>query len=396
MENARQAHRNLPEDLKGFRVTAQDRWWKEGGYSREIVISRGAPDPKPIPGGGQGGPTTSTLGKTTVPPKIEIQGGTVASGRQSEPTVKAEKGAPIEPVIEATPGFRPERGAGFGGAFQILQAMQFANLQRAEIDKFQRRFAQLQPKIDAYLGNGYSVELILIVEKPNRPDFFCASGVFCDQSQFIYFHDLYINYVESVKPVISPSPRATSYPTIGPAGGRSGFIPYTHQGGSLIDEKEIPFLHTRDPDHHCEFAKQMLYPQESAFPISPVVPRYPPAQPEKPKARLDPAAKKALAAAPSRVYVLSENINQYKTAYEVIKKLAGNPLFGEVKESMGGAGGRMRTIVSYRSDLDKAKAEALAATLRSAGVSTVRIEINGEGDGDPGVLTIWFGRDAEK
>jgi Domain of unknown function (DUF4157) len=402
VDNARQAYRNLPEDLKGFRVTAQDRWWKEGGYSREIVISKGTPAPLSSPptsgaGGGQSSPTTSTPAKITTPSKVEGQGGAVESTSQPEPAVKAEKGKPLEPVVEATPGFRSERGAGIGGAFQILQAMQFANLQRAEIDKFQTRYAELQPKIDAFLERGYSVELILIVEKPDSPDVFCAAGVFCDQSQFVYFRELYINYVETVKPVISPSP-PTSYPTMGPAGGRSGHVPYIHEGGSLTvtDEKDIRFLRARHADHHCEYAKQPLYPQEYAFPISPVVPRHQPAQPEKPKPRLDPAARKALAAAPARVYVESENAIQYKTAYEVIKALASNPLFGEVKEDIGGGLGRTRTIISYRSDLDKAKAEALAEIVRSKGVPTASAELSGSGDDDPGVLTIWFSRDAEK
>lgn len=384
VDNARQAHKHLPEDLRGFLVTAQDRWWKEGGYSREITIAKGTPAP-----GGELPSSTSPSGRgggRSTPP---------TSAPASTKKVTAERGAPIKPVVEATPGFRPGRGAGFGGAFQILQAMQFANLQRAEINKFQKRFAELQPKIDAYLEKGYSVELLLIVEKPDRPDVFCAAGVFCDQSQFIYFRDLYINYVETVKPVISPSP-PTSYPTIGPAGGRSGHVPYTHEGGSIIDEKEIRFLRARHADYHCEYAKHTLYPQEYAFPISPVVPRHQSEQPEKPKPRLDPAARKALAAAPARVYVVSENVIQYKTAHEVIKALAGNPLFGEAKEYMGGGLGRTRTIISYRSDLDKAKAEALAEIVRSKGVPTASAELSGSGDDDPGVLTIWFGRDAEK
>ena len=285
-------------------------------------------------------------------------------------------------MVEATPGFRQERGAGFGGAFQILQAMQFANLQRAETDKFQTRYAELQPRIDAYLAKGYLVELLLIVEKPDRPDFFCVAGVFCDQSQFIYFRDLYINYVESAERVVSPSP-PTSYPTMGPRGGHSGDVPYPHEGGSIIDEKQIRFLRARYADYHCEYAKQTLYPQEDAFPISPAVPGHRPAQPEKPKPRLDPAARKALAAAPARVYVESENVIQYKTAYGVVKAVAGNPLFGEVKEDMGGGIGRRRTVISYRSDLDKAKAEALAEIVRSNAVATASAELSGSGDDDP-------------
>jgi hypothetical protein len=371
-----------------------------------VVAEKGIPiewvrDPNPVPRaprtrGGGGSPPIAPGGRPPEPARTE----TKLTGTR---TLTAEKGAPLEPVVEATPGFRPERGAGFGGAFQILQSMQFANLQRAEIDKLQARLAELQPKIDAYLASGNSVELLLIVEKPDRPDVFCAAGTFCDQSQFVYFRDLYINYVESVKLVVRPS-IPTSYPTMGPAGGRSGHVPYTHEGGSLIDEKEIRSLPARHADHHCEYAKETLRPQEyalplgpvvDAFPLVPAVPRYQPAPPQKPKPRLDFAAKRELAARPALVYVVSGNVIQHRTAAEVIKKLSGNPLFGDVKTEMVSLG-RKRTIVSYPSELDQQKAEALAEIVRAAGVSGVRAEINGSGDGDPGVLTIWFGSDAER
>jgi Domain of unknown function (DUF4157) len=384
VENARQAHKQLPEELRGFSVTAQDRWWKEGKLSREITIAKGTPAPKPTGG---------------VPPNTTSLGG-VGGGRSTPttaaPTVttkgKAETGARLEPVVEATPGFKPTTGAAIGGAVQMLQAKQFGNLQHAEVAKYEKRLAELQPKIDAFLSGDYSVELILIVEKPNSPDVLCAAGVFCDQSQLIYYHDLYIKSVESVKPITSPSPRDTSHSSMSAA--RAHFIPGVHKGGPKYDinDKEIRSLPTKYPNYHCEYATHTLTPQVS---ISPIETRRPPASPEKPKPQLNFAAKTALAAAPARVYLMSENIVQYRTAAEVMKKLTGNPMFGEVKEAMGGLG-RKRTIVSYPSDLDKPKAEALAEIVRAVGVSMVYAEINGSGDGDPGVLTIWLGRDAEK
>ena len=341
---------------------------------------------------GKAAPSGNAPSGTTGGPPSSAPTGNVKS---AAPVTGAHTGAPLEPVVEATPGFNPGRGAGIGGAFQLLQAMQFGNLQQAEIAKYEKRLAELQPKIDAFLSSGYSVELILIMEKPNSRDFGCAIGAFCDQSQFIYYHDLYINYVESVKPVIRPSPRATPYPTMGPAGGRDALIPFPYQGGSsrAVDEKMIRYLPTRDPLHHCEYAKHTLYPQES---IPPIVASRPPAQPAKPKPQLDEATKKALALAPSRVYILSGNVNQYKTAYEIQKKLTGNASFVVVKEEMTGALNIRRTKVSYFSDLDKPRAEALAEIVRSEGVSSVYAELSGDGDDAPGVLQIFFGIDAEK
>ncbi|MGH4010361.1 MAG: eCIS core domain-containing protein [Pseudonocardiaceae bacterium] len=330
-------------------------------------------------GGGQGTPATSAPAKTTTP------------------SIKAETGAPLQPVVEATPGFKPGAGARLGGAMQWLQAKMWGNIQQAEITKYEERFAELQPKIEAFLGSGYSVELILIVEKPNSLD--VLGGFSKDQGQFIYFHDLYINYVESVDPVARASlsrSAATSQTSMSSGGVRDSFKPYPHQGGSITDEKMIPYLSTRDPIHHCEYEKftmHPLHPQESIFPIKA---SRPPAQPVKTKPRLDPATKAALASAPSRVYLLSENINQYKAVYEIQKKLTGNASFVVAKEVMSGSLNRSRTVVSYWSDLDKPRAEALAEIVRSEGVASVYAELSGDGDDAPGVLQINFGRDAEK
>ena len=305
----------------------------------------------------------------------------------------AEVGAPLAPVSEATPGFRPERGAGIGGAFQILQAMQVSNLQKAEINKFEDRLAKLQPKIDKFLDAGYAVELLLIVEKPNSVDL--LSTVYMEQSQLVYFRDLFINYVESEKVDIRAlPPPTTSGPSMSSAGGRSGYVPYTHEGGSIIEEGEIPFLTPKFPDHHCEYAKETRHPDSTTLaPLPAATPRRT-TQAEK-KPRLDPAARRALANAPSRVYVMSTLNALYRVIPAVMAKLAGNPSFGEVKEEMGG-GIRPYTFVSYSSDLDKARAEVLRDIVRAAGVPAARSEVSGDGGGDPGVLTIWFGDDAKR
>jgi hypothetical protein len=121
-------------------------------------------------------PVSGDIIVKTPPPGSTSTSG--AGGGQSPPTrsveVAAETGAPLDPVIEATPGFEPGKGAGLGGAVQYLQAKQFGNLQQDEIAKYEKRLAQLQPKIEAYLRSGYSVQLILVVEKPNTLDFGCA------------------------------------------------------------------------------------------------------------------------------------------------------------------------------------------------------------------------------
>ena len=63
---------------------------------------------------------------------------------------------------------------------------------------------------------------------------------------------------------------------------------------------------------------------------------------------------------------------------------------------MGGGLSRTRTVISYRSDLDKARAEPLAEIVRSAGLTSAYAELSGDGDDAPGVLQINFDKDAEK
>jgi len=171
-------------------------------------------------------------------------------------------------VVESTPGFRPGRGAGFGGAFSWLQAKQVGNLQRDEITKYEKRLAELQPKIDAWHDRGYSVELILIVEKPKKPD--VLVGFYRESSQIVCFHELFINYVESVKPKKSPSPRGiSSHSTMSarPEGpewlSSTRFKPTISQGGSryITDERLIRYEPTRCPNHQCEYLKETRQPQ---------------------------------------------------------------------------------------------------------------------------------------
>lgn len=362
-----------------------------GGKAVPIVWVRDPNPPFRMPGS-PGAPPAG--GIPPVPPPSRPPAPAPATAKPATASkVTAEVGAPLKPVSEATPGYRPAAGAAMGGALQALQAKMLGNLQQAEIAKYEKRLAELQPQIDKHLRSGNSVELILVVEKPNTYDLLCGAGVFCDQSQLTYFNRMWIKGVQSVDPVAGYALRGTSGQTsMWPTGGREGFVPYTHQGGSIIDESEIPFLPTRDPLHHCEYEKITLYPQESIAPLAVIRPAAPPARP---RTQLDPEARKALALAPSRVYMLNKNIIRARVADEVQKKLAGNASFGEVKQHMAGLN-HIYTVVSYASDLDKARAEALAEIVRSVGVRSVYVHLNGAGDADPGVLQIYFGRDAEK
>jgi hypothetical protein len=241
---------------------------------------------------GGGTPTTPASGASSTPAKT-------ATPPAGTTEIKAEIGPPLKPVAEGTPGFKPEAGAGFGGAIQILQAKQIGNLQQDEIKKYEKRYAQLQPQIDAWFAKGYSVELTCVVEKPKSAEFFCASGVYCESNQIIFFHDLFISRVESMTVINTTYTSSHSIQVMSAPGGRDSFIPYVHQGGSLHEEWELPYLQARDSDHHCVAGKLTLQP-----PLSTLISAKPvrPSPPPTPKPKLDEATKKALALMPSQVY----------------------------------------------------------------------------------------------
>lgn len=241
----------------------------------------------------------------------------------------------------------------------------------------------------------FALELLLIVEKPDRPDLLCRAGVFCDQGQFIYFRHLFINTAESVRPVVRAAPRVeTWHQTMSAPGGRDRVIPYVHQGGSIIEEREIPFLKAR-PDYHCEYAKQTLDPPPHA--VAPLgLPQRPKPTPT-PAAPLDPVAQQALAKAPATVYLVSGNIVQARTADRLLMKLTGHPMIGMLKQSLGGgAGTGKRTAVVYWSSLEKARAEQLVAVVQAEGIPSAYAEASDGGQGKAGYLQINLGRDTER
>jgi hypothetical protein len=119
------------------------------------------------------------------------------------------------------------------------------------------------------------------------------------------------------------------------------------------------------------------------------------APPPRPEPKVDEETARKLAAAPSRVYLLTENIVQYKAAAQVREKLKANRIFQFTGEARGG-GGSTLTRVIYWSEYDKPRAEKLAELLRAEGLPEARAYSGGDPRNAPGYLQINFGRDAEK
>jgi hypothetical protein len=113
-----------------------------------------------------------------------------------------------------------------------------------------------------------------------------------------------------------------------------------------------------------------------------------------PEPKLDEATAKRLAEAPTRVYLNTGNVVQYKTAIRIGEKLKATPMFRVTGEAMGGGGGTLTRVI-YWSEYDKPRAEQLAELLRAEGLAAAKAESGGTGQ-TPGYLQINFGRDAEK
>ena len=285
----------------------------------------------------------------------------------------------------------------------MLNSKLFGNIQKPEAEKAAARLEVLTPEITRLLEEGNNVTVTIEVEVPTIFQF----GVVSDVSQVVYYRDMYIKWARKPLPPATENEQP-AYHAVGEM--REGFgdpnrwddpheltldqqiraQDFLGMKGDLDPAKKRQPQH---PNHRIITRDQTFTPSVLTSPL--VVQTRPPAQPVKTKPRLDPATKKALALFPSRVYILSGNINQYKTAYEIPNKLTGNASFVVVKEEMTGGLNRSRTVVSYWSDLDKPRAQALAEIVRSEGVSSVDAELSGDGDDAPGVLQINFGRDAE-
>ena len=287
---------------------------------------------------------------------------------------------------------------------QVLLSMQLESVRSAELAKAVARYAELMPEMERLLEEGYTVTLTVEAEVPKTVDVAGKLTGTGDVSQVVYFRAMYIK--SAIKAVSVAGRGGVPQATVSPVGeAREGFgDPHRGEDPHELTLQQQIRMQMHDPDpagwnkakratHRVVTGTQTISPAMLSPDWRPPTPPRAPAP--APAPQLDEATRRTMAAAPSRVYILSANINQYKTAFEIMKKLAGNPSFGEVKESMGGIH-RTRTAVIYFADLDKPRAEALAEIVRAGGVPSARVELSGDGTAAPGVVQIFFGSDAEK
>jgi hypothetical protein len=334
-------------------------------------------------------------------------------GGTATPTVQGvAPGATEIPMAELSPRGGIKGAAAEAGA-QLLLSMQLGNLRSAETNKAFDRLAELAPEIDRLVGEGYTVVVTVEAEVPTTLDIAAAGTGVGDPSQVVYFNKMYIKTATRPPRPLAPGETThASYQAVGEI--REGFgdpsqgeDPHELTLDQQIRAQPLPELglpgdpdparkhQPKHPQHRIIKRDQTFTPAGAVAPL--VLPSVPQAPPPTPKPKLDEKTKRELAARPSRVYILDANIAQYRTAVEIEKKLAGNPPFVFVEAVSGGSSAQTRTLVVYWSDLDKARAEALAEIVRAVGVPTAHVDHDTLAeDPVPGHVQIMLGQDAER
>ena len=312
-------------------------------------------------------------------------------------------GGPPAPITSSR---AQAKGALLSWGAQALLAKQISNMQSAEKGKALARFAELSPEIGRLLDENYAVTVTVEVEVPKSVN---IAGVITqsDPSMIVYYRNMYIDRAIKIRP---PKPAGEVE--------QSGYYPV----GEVADKYSNPRrwddpheytldqqirVQMGDPDptgkdrpkhstHHVMKRSQTFTPQiVEALETVKNNPQ-PAAPPPKPEPKIDDATAKKLAAAPTRVGMLTGNVIQYKLAAQIRDSMKSSPIFRFTTEGMAGGAGGSRTRVIYWSEYDKPRAEALAEVVRAAGVPATRVESGGNPDATPGYVQINFGSDAEK
>ena len=310
-------------------------------------------------------------------------------------------GGPVAPITSSR---AQAKGALLSWGAQALLAKQISNMQSAEQAKAMARYAELTPEIGRLLDENYAVTITVEVEVPKTVN---IAGVLTqtDPSMIVYYRNMYIERTMKVRPKKPPDANEpAAYHAVGDVAPKYGNPRRGEDPHEYTLDQQIR-LQMGDPDptgkdkpkhptHQVMKRSQTLMPQ-TVDAIEAVVnnPR-PAARPPEPA--LDEATARKLAAAPTRVYLSTENIVQYKTAVRVWEKLKATSVFRVTGEAMGGGTGRTLTRVIYWSEYDKPRAETLAELLRAEGLPAARSDSGGGPGKTPGYLQINFGRDAEK
>lgn len=166
-------------------------------------------------------PAQATHGEITVgKPPSGPKGGPPSSAptgkaKPTESVTSAYIGAPLEPVIESTPGFMDIKG-GMEGAVQVINSRLLSNIRWAEKAKAEEALERLSPEIEKLRLGGNGVTVTLVVEVPNQVDIAAIWAGIGDPSQVVYFKKMYISHVISAKQPSAASTQSTISANLAP------------------------------------------------------------------------------------------------------------------------------------------------------------------------------------
>jgi hypothetical protein len=158
-----------------------------------------------------------------------------AASSGSEPGARSAGRLPAplgEPVREAM-GRQKSRTAAFEGAAQMINAALFDALQGHEVDKISARLAELTPRIQELLAQGYTVTVWGRAEVPDQIDVMGGLMGVRDVGQVVHFVDLWLI------PVPGSIIRASAKPRTGRQPQRIYGDPTAPRGGDRVAMRAI-------------------------------------------------------------------------------------------------------------------------------------------------------------
>ncbi|HET6897086.1 MAG TPA: hypothetical protein VFK70_02020, partial [Vicinamibacteria bacterium] len=242
-------------------------------------------------------------------------------------------GGPIAPITSTR---SQAKGAALQWGAQALLAKQISNMQSAEKDKALARFAELSPEIGRLLDENFSVTVTVEVEVPKTVN---IAGVITqsDPSMIVYFRNMYIDRALPILPKKAPDEKAQpAYHAVGEVNEKYGNPRRWDDPHEYTLDQQIrvqmgdPDPTGRDKPHHPThqvMKRSQTFTPQTVNVLQTIKDHPPAAAAPAPEPKLDEETAKKLAAAPSRVALLTENIVQYKAAVKVREKLSANPIF---------------------------------------------------------------------
>jgi hypothetical protein len=233
-----EALRLLGIDPKGLRVRPLRQIQAEPGK----IASHADPETHKVGDPGRPDPVRATPEPSKAPEPEKPPEQTKTSDAEAKRTVEA-RGEPIEPLTDPAASTNQARGAIEGAATMINSGL-FEALQGYEVQRAIKRWNEIAPEISRAQHSGYDVTLRVLVEKPDTVDPLAHMTGTANQSQIVYFKDMWIASV--VRKRLSATPPPSTTQTSATSGGQSDyrdrrFSEYTDRPHYHVEAGNFPF-----------------------------------------------------------------------------------------------------------------------------------------------------------